>query len=104
VWKLQINCEKEEEIYYKLPHNIKYIKTILNFLFNFNFRTVHVVYIMWQLGAYQSISTKLPRNIHTTTYYTEFYQPKPKLTCNSEGTDELPEDGTQLPKHIRAAK
>jgi hypothetical protein len=43
-------------------------------------------------------------SIHTTTYYTEFYQPKPKLASNSEGTDELPEDGTQLPKHIGAAK
>jgi hypothetical protein len=26
------------------------------------------------------------------------------LACNSEGTDELPEDGTQLPKHVGAAK
>jgi hypothetical protein len=43
-------------------------------------------------------------NIHTTTYYTEFYQPKPKLACNSEGTDELLEDGTQSPKHVGAAK
>jgi hypothetical protein len=29
---------------------------------------------------------------------------KPKSACNSEGTDELPEDGTQLPKHVGAAK
>jgi hypothetical protein len=28
----------------------------------------------------------------------------PKLVCNSEGTDRLPEDGTQLPKHVRTAK
>jgi hypothetical protein len=28
----------------------------------------------------------------------------PKLACNSEGTEELPEDGTQLPKHVGAAK
>jgi hypothetical protein len=27
-------------------------------------------------------------------YYTEFYQPKPKLACKSEGTDEFPEDDT----------
>jgi hypothetical protein len=27
-----------------------------------------------------------------------------KLACNSEGTDEFPEDGTQLPKHVGAAK
>jgi hypothetical protein len=39
-----------------------------------------------------------------TTYHTEFYQPKPKLACHSEGTDELPEDGTQLPKHVGAEK
>jgi hypothetical protein len=26
------------------------------------------------------------------------------LACNSEGTDELLEDGTQLPKHVGAAK
>jgi hypothetical protein len=35
---------------------------------------------------------------------TEFFQPKPKLACNSQGTDELPENGTQLPKHVGAAK
>jgi hypothetical protein len=29
---------------------------------------------------------------------------KPKLGCNSEGTDELLEDGIQLPKHVGAAK
>jgi hypothetical protein len=27
-----------------------------------------------------------------------------KMVCNSEGTDELPENGTQLPKHIEAEK
>jgi hypothetical protein len=26
------------------------------------------------------------------------------VACNSEGTDKLPEDGTQLPKHVAAAK
>jgi hypothetical protein len=26
------------------------------------------------------------------------------MVCNSEGTDELPENGTQLPKHIEAEK
>jgi hypothetical protein len=35
-------------------------------------------------------------------YYTELYQPKPKLVCNSEGTHEHPEDATQLPKHVGA--
>jgi hypothetical protein len=33
-----------------------------------------------------------------------FIKQNPKLACNSEGTDELPEDGTQLPKHVGAAK
>jgi hypothetical protein len=27
---------------------------------------------------------------------------KSKLACNSKGTDELPEDGTQFPKHVGA--
>jgi hypothetical protein len=52
----------------------------------------------------RSIRTRPPHSIHTTTHYTEFYQLKPKLACNSEGTDELPEHGTQLPKHVEAAK
>jgi hypothetical protein len=33
-----------------------------------------------------------------------FINKKSKLACNSVGTDELPEDGTQLPKHVGAAK
>jgi hypothetical protein len=52
----------------------------------------------------RSIRNRPPHNIHTTTYYTELYQPESKLACNSEGTDELAEDGTQLPKHVAAAK
>jgi hypothetical protein len=42
-------------------------------------------------------------SIHTITQYTELYQPKLKLACNSEVTDELPDDGTQLPKHAGTA-
>jgi hypothetical protein len=38
---------------------------------------------------------------HTTL---NFINQKSKLACNSEGTDELPNDGTQLPKHVEAAK
>jgi hypothetical protein len=38
---------------------------------------------------------------HTTR---NFINQKPKLACNSEGTDELPDDGTQLPIHVGAAK
>jgi hypothetical protein len=38
---------------------------------------------------------------HTTQ---KFINQKSKLTCNSADTDELPEDGTQLPKHAEAAK
>jgi hypothetical protein len=37
-----------------------------------------------------------------TTQYV--FNQNPKLVCNSEGTDELPEDGTQLPKHVGAEK
>jgi hypothetical protein len=42
--------------------------------------------------------------MYTTTCYIEFYQPKPKLACDSEGTDELSDNVTQLPKHVGAAK
>jgi hypothetical protein len=38
---------------------------------------------------------------HTTQ---NFINQNPKLSRNSEGTDELPEDGTQLPKYVGAAK
>jgi hypothetical protein len=59
----------------------------------------HLRYMpIWVLGV------TILCSIHTAIYYTEFYQPKPKLACNSEGTGELPEDGTQLPKHVGAAK
>jgi hypothetical protein len=33
-----------------------------------------------------------------------FINQKPKLAFKSEGTDELPENGRQLPKHVGAAK
>jgi hypothetical protein len=33
-----------------------------------------------------------------------FINQKSKLAYNSEGTDEAPEDGTQLPTHVGAAK
>jgi hypothetical protein len=33
-----------------------------------------------------------------------FMNKKSKLLCNPEGTGEFPEDGTQLPKHVAAAK
>jgi hypothetical protein len=38
---------------------------------------------------------------HTTR---NFINKKSKLLCNSEGTDEFAEDGTQLPKHVEAAE
>jgi hypothetical protein len=38
---------------------------------------------------------------HTTK---NFINKKPRLACNSEGKDELPEDGSHLPKHVGAAK
>jgi hypothetical protein len=43
--------------------------------------------------------------IHTQPHTTQsFIYQKSKLACNTEGTDELPEDCTQLPKHVGAAK
>jgi hypothetical protein len=61
---------------------------------------------MWLCVCYVainiSIRTRAPHDIHTTTYCTGFYQAKPKLACNSEGTDELPDDSTQLPKTCKS--
>jgi hypothetical protein len=49
--------------------------------------------------------TSPPHNIHTQPHTTQnFIKQKPKLACNSEDTDEVPEDGTQLSKHAEAAK
>jgi hypothetical protein len=43
--------------------------------------------------------------IYTQLHITQnFIKQKPKLAYNSEGTDELPEDGTKLPKHVGAAE
>jgi hypothetical protein len=43
--------------------------------------------------------------IYTQPHTTQnFINQKPKLACNSEGTDQLPDGGTQLPKHVGAAK
>jgi hypothetical protein len=47
---------------------------------------------------------KILCRIHTTAYYTELRKPKPQLACTSEGTDDLPVDGTYFPKHVGAAK
>jgi hypothetical protein len=55
------------------------------------------VYIMWWPAGRHIIYTQP----HTTQ---NFINQKPKLSCNSEGTDELPEDGTQFPKRVGAAK
>jgi hypothetical protein len=60
--------------------------------------------VYYVAGGCVPICTRRPRSIQITTYYTDFYQPKPKLACNSESTDEFPEDGTQLPKHVGATK
>jgi hypothetical protein len=43
--------------------------------------------------------------MYTQTHTTQnFMNPTPKLACNLEGTDEPPAGGTQLPKHVGAAK
>jgi hypothetical protein len=54
----------------------------------------------------RTIHTRPPQTIRGTHNYIlhRILSPKPKSACNSEGTDELPEDGTQLPKHVGAAK
>jgi hypothetical protein len=57
------------------------------------------VYITWQPGTpdrYMAYTQP-----HTTQ---NFINQTPKLACNSEGTGELPKDGTQLPEHVGAAK
>jgi hypothetical protein len=33
-----------------------------------------------------------------------FINHRPKLACNSAGTEELPEDGTHVPKHVGATE
>jgi hypothetical protein len=33
-----------------------------------------------------------------------FINHRPKSACNSAGTEELPEDGTQVPKHVGATE
>jgi hypothetical protein len=38
---------------------------------------------------------------HTTHTFTNH---RPKSASNSAGTEELPEDGTQLPKHVGATE
>jgi hypothetical protein len=56
------------------------------------------VYAMWRHGAYRSAD----RHIRYTQPHTtqNFINQNP----NWQGTDELPEDGTYLPKHVGAAK
>jgi hypothetical protein len=61
------------------------------------------LYLLSYMPFWVSVN-KILCSVWLCVYYTEFYQPKPKLACNSEGTDEVPEDGTQLPKHVGAAK
>jgi hypothetical protein len=45
------------------------------------------------------------RTIHTQPRNTQnFINHRPKSACNSAGTEQLPEDGTQLPKYVGAAE
>jgi hypothetical protein len=57
----------------------------------------------WWVSICRSIRTRSPHNtqLHTTQ---NFINQKPKFTSKLEGTDELPEDDIQLPKHVGAAK
>jgi hypothetical protein len=53
----------------------------------------------------RSLWRTAPHKINTPPQTPQnFINQKSKLACNSEGTDELPEDGTRLPKHVGAAK
>jgi hypothetical protein len=69
------------------------------------------VYIMWWPGTYRSIDRSIYRYapdrhiLYTQPHTTQnCINQKPELACNSEDTDELPDDVTQLPKHVAAAK
>jgi hypothetical protein len=61
------------------------------------------MYTMWRPGVYRYAPH---RHITYTQPHTtqNFINQNPTFSCKSEGTDELPEDGTQLPKHVGAAK
>jgi hypothetical protein len=96
---------------------VLFIGNILaTFYFIFNFLTVHFVLCLGitnqSINSYQfiislSIDRYAPGRhmVYTQPHSTQnFINKKSKLACNSEGTDELPEDGTQLPKHVGAAK
>jgi hypothetical protein len=51
------------------------------------------VYFMWRPSAFRYAPGR--HIIYTPPHTTQnFINQKPKLACNSEGTDELPEDGT----------
>jgi hypothetical protein len=56
------------------------------------------------LSIYRSIRTRPPHNTHTTVTTHNFIIQKSNLACNSEGTDEFPDDGAQLLKQVEAAK
>jgi hypothetical protein len=66
--------------------------------------------VLWTLGkllSWQYIMCYAPGHhiIYTQPHTAQNdINQKPKLACNSEGTDELPQDGTQLLKHVGAAK
>jgi hypothetical protein len=59
---------------------------------------------VYYVAACRSIRTRPPHNLHITHTTQNFINQKLKLACNSEGRDELLEDGTQVPKHVGAAK
>jgi hypothetical protein len=65
------------------------------------------VYIMWRPGACWSVGRYASGRliIYTQSHTTQnIINKKSKLACNSESIGELPEDDTQLPKHVAAAK
>jgi hypothetical protein len=45
-----------------------------------------------------------PKVLDTPRAAHNFINHRPHLACNSEGTNALPDDGTQVPKHVGAEK
>jgi hypothetical protein len=53
---------------------------------------------------YRSVHNRPPHNRHTTTYNESLINHCIRFACNSEGTEELPDDDTHVSKHVGAAK
>jgi hypothetical protein len=65
----------------------------IKLIFYFNFRTVHFVLCLGITNKCIN-SYQLNNSLAAPTRFGNYYQPKPQLARNLEGTDELPEDDT----------